>query len=142
MDMLLYGTVRSGPSTRGVSHKIYMDPPSSARGEIDILRHHITTRNIIAFLLGKALVGFTFYQAIIDLHERLEDYLAPLMDCEASLKAFLVSTGLVNVSNEPRAAAGLLAWSEDTRWKEGWREACVNSFPSCSTRSEHLPIAN
>ena len=125
IDMLLYGTVRSGASTRGVSYKIYMGPPATASGKIDILRHHITTRNFFAFLLGKSLVGFTFYQALVDLHERLEEYLAPLMDCEAELQAFLVSTGLVNVSNEPRAAAGLLAWSEDVRWNEGWREAYV-----------------
>ena len=125
IDMLLYGTVRSGASTRGVSYKIYMDPPSSAEGKIGILCHHITTRNFLAFLLGKALVGFTFYQALVDLHERLKIYLAPSINCEAGLRAFLITTGLANVSNEPRAAAGLLAWSEDIRWKEGWREAYV-----------------
>ena len=88
----------------------------------------MTTRNFFAFLLGRALVGFTFYQALVGLHERLQIYLASSMDCEAALRAFLIATGLVNVSNEPRAAAGLLAWSETTRWNEGWREAYVNSI--------------
>lgn len=108
--------------TRGVSYQIYMDPP--ARGsKVDILRHHITTRNFFAFLRRKSLVGFTFYQALVDLRDRLEEYLPPTIDCAAALRSYLVTLGLVNVSNEPRAAAGLLAWSEDVRWNEGWREA-------------------
>lgn len=88
-----------------------------------MLRYHITTRNFFAFLLGKPIVGFSFYQALDDLLERLEKYLAPVIDCKASLKAFLVATGLVNVANQPCAAVGLLAWSEDVKWIEGWREA-------------------
>ena len=119
---------------RGVSYKIYMDPPPSS-GKVDVLNHHITTRNFVAFLLGKALVGFTFYQALVDLHERLNIYLASSMSCEAALRAFLIATGLVNVSNEPRAAAGLLAWSEDIRWNEGWREAYVVSVFSVLIRA-------
>ena len=103
-----------------------MEAPSGG-SRIDILRYHITTRNFFAFMLRKPLVGFTFYQALVDLQERLEDYLAPTTDHVSVLKHYLVKLGLVNVCNEPRAAAGLLAWSEDVRWNEGWREAFVHS---------------
>ena len=127
VDMLLYGTVRSFGNIPGVSHKIYMDPPAGVAEKIEVLRHHITTRNFFAFLQRKCLVGFTFYQALVDLHERLEEYLPPGTDCTAAMRCYLVEIGLVNVSNEPRAAAGLLAWSEDIRWNEGWREAFVHS---------------
>ena len=102
-------------------YKLYITPPSVG-SKIDTLRHYIATRNYFAFLHRKCLVGFTFYQALVDLQERLEEYLGPLADCAAILQSYLVTTGL-NVSNEPRAAAGLLAWSEDVRWAEGWREA-------------------
>lgn len=103
-------------------YKIFMPPPAK-NGKVDVLRHHITTRNFFAFLRRQPLVGFTFYQALVDLHERLEEYLPPTMDYAGAIKAYLVTIGLVNVCNEPRAAAGLLAWSEDVRWNEGWREA-------------------
>ena len=118
------GTVRSGtPGTPpGVSHKLYMNP-SNSTSKIEVLRHHVTTRNFLAFLKRKPLVGFTFYQALVDLHDRLEEWLAPTVDAIDLLKSYLVSLGLVNVCNEPRAAAGLLAWSEDIRWNQGWREA-------------------
>lgn len=124
VHMLLTALVRSGtPGTPpGVSYKLYMDPPLSV-SKLDVLRHHITTRNLLAFLVRKPLVGFTFYQALVDLHERLEKHFATAFNTTEALKSYLVSLGLVNVSNEPRAAAGLLGWSEDIQWSEGWRIA-------------------
>lgn len=95
----------------------------------DVLRYHVTTRNFFAVLLRKPLVGFTFYQALVDLHERLHKYLPPTVDSTVALQSYLIALGLVNVSNEPRAAAGLLAWSEEVRWNSGWREGYV-IFPS------------
>ena len=111
--------------TPGVQYKLYMDTRSGG-SKVDVLRHHVTTRNFFAFLLRKPLVGFTFYQALVDLHDRLEEYLSPDSDSAIALQSYLVLMGLVNVSNEPRAAAGLLAWSEDVSWNNGWREAYVH----------------
>lgn len=108
--------------TAGIQYKLYMDAQSGG-SKVDVLRYHVTTRNFLAFLVRKPLVGFTFYQALVDLSERLEEYFSPQIDCAVALQSYLVMTGLVNVSNEPRAAAGLLAWSEDVRWNNGWREA-------------------
>ncbi|CAD6592632.1 MAG: hypothetical protein ASARMPRED_006479 [Alectoria sarmentosa] len=110
----------------GVQHKLCFDAHPGG-SKLDVLRYHITTRNFFAFLIRKALVGFTFYQALVDLHKRLEEYLSPGIDKAVALQSYLVMTGLLNVSNEPRAAAGLLAWSEDVRWNNGWREAFAHS---------------
>ena len=116
----------------GVRYKLYIDAHSGG-SKVDVLRYHVTTRNFFAFLTRKPLVGFTFYQAIVDLHERLKEYLSPEVDSAVALQSYLVLIGLVNVSNEPRAAAGLLAWSEDVRWNNGWREAYVFcEFPTPS----------
>ena len=116
--------------TPGVQYKLYMDA-QTGRSKIDVLRFHVTTRNFFAFLLRKPLVGFTFYQALADLHQRLGGYL-PSVDSAVALQSYLIMTGLGNVSNEPRAAAGLLAWSEDVLWNNGWREAYVTlNFMLC-----------
>lgn len=123
--MLYNGTLKRRESVNtafDVVYKLFMAPPAKD-DKVDVLRYHITTRNFFAFLRRQPLVGFTFYQALVDLHERLEEYLPPATDCAGAVKAYLVTIGLVNVCNEPRAAAGLLAWSEDVRWNEGWREA-------------------
>ena len=127
-DLLSQGLVQKGNKSekcpRGVLYKLYIGMPSQG-SKTDILRHHITTRNFFAFLSHKTLVGFTFYQILVDLNERLERYLPTTVDCSVALQSYLVTVGLVNVSNEPRASAGLLAWSEDVRWNHGWREAYV-----------------
>ena len=126
IGMLDRGTVHpEGPredQNSGVQYKLYFDAHPEG-SKLDVLRYHVTTRNFFAFLIRKALVGFTFYQALVDLHKRLEEYLSPGIDKAVAIQSYLVMTGLLNVSNEPRAAAGLLAWSEDVRWNNGWREA-------------------
>ncbi|KAL8784050.1 MAG: hypothetical protein Q9195_009200 [Heterodermia aff. obscurata] len=119
-------TRQADKQATSIRYSLCMEAPSGG-SRIDVLRYHITTRNFFAFMLRKPLVGFTFYQALVDLQDRLEYYLATTTDHVSALKSYLVNLGLVNVCNEPRAAAGLLAWSEDVRWNEGWREAFVHS---------------
>lgn len=110
-----------------IQHCIYFDVPPSCT-QMDMLRYHITTRNFLALLLNKPIVGLTFYQAVVDLYGRLLALLLPDTDCEGLLIEYLVVNGLVDVRNDPGAAAGLLAWSEEctVRWQEGWREAFVH----------------
>lgn len=128
IDLLDKGMIQAEGSkkdrTPGVQYRLYMDAHPS-ESKLDFLRYHVTTRNFFALLLRKPLVGFTFYQALVDLYERLHQYLPPTVDTTVALQSYLVTLGLVNVSNEPRAAAGLLAWSEEVRWYSGWREAYV-----------------
>ena len=116
-----------------VLHEIYFPAPSEA-SKMDILRHHLTTRNVLALLLNKSIVGLNFYQALLDLHERLQVYMPPDTDCASLIIDYLVSNRLDDVRNDPAAAAGLLSWSEGlaVRWHEGWREAfvhCVGMYP-------------
>ena len=87
-------------------------------------------------LLRKPLVGLTFYQALVDLHQRLQIYMPRNVNCTDFLKSYLTENNLHNVSNDPAAAAGLLAWCEDAevRWQDGWRE----SFVHCCGMYAHL----
>lgn len=110
-----------------IRHEIHFPAPDNA-SRLDILRHHITTRNFFAFLLSKPLVGLTLYQALTDLHERLYFYMTPDVDCTEIMIRYVTKNGLHKVTNDPAAAAGLLSWSEknDVVWPEGWREAFVH----------------
>ncbi|KAI4160128.1 MAG: hypothetical protein LQ342_005985 [Letrouitia transgressa] len=110
-----------------IQHCVYFDAPPSC-DQMDMLRYHVTTRNFLALLLNKPIVGLTFYQAVVDLYGRLMALLLPDTDCEGLLIEYLVVNGLVDVRNDPGAAAGLLAWSEEctVRWQDGWREAFVH----------------
>ena len=120
-------------------YEIHFPAPDGA-SRTEILRHHITTRNFFALLLIKPLVGLTYYQALIDLHERLLMLMPKESNCTDVMIEFLMRSRLHNVSNDPAAAAGLLAYSEDdeVQWREGWREGFVH----CSgmyTKLRELP---
>ena len=118
-----------GPSANEAptSFEFYLPPPEEASKSVT-LRHYITTRNFFALLLNKPIVGLTLYQALIDLQDRLESYMPKDVDCTGILIRYLAANGLHNVTNDPAAAAGLLAWSEDSQvyWREGWREGFVH----------------
>ena len=89
-------------------HKIRCQALENA-SHLNIIRHHITTRNFLALLLSKPLVGLTYYQALTDLSERLRLYMPQEVNCSQTIIRHLVKGGLHNVSNDPVAAAGLLA---------------------------------
>lgn len=110
-----------------IRHEIHFPAPDNA-SRVEILRHHITTRNLFAFLLDKPLIGLTYYQSLSDLHERLILYMPEDVDCAGLAIRYLINNKLHNVSNDPAAAAGLLAWIEgnNVRWEAGWREAFVH----------------
>ena len=129
-----------------IRHEIHFPAPDNA-SRPEILRHHITTRNFVALLLGKPLVGLTYYQALTDLHGRLMLYMPQEVDCAQLLIRYLFRNHLHNVSNDPIAAAGLLAWSEniEVKWQEGWREAfvhCVGMYPDLRGLSEARDICH
>lgn len=119
--------VGSSGNEAEIRHEMHFPaPPDSSR--LDLLRCHITTRNFFALLLGKPLVGLTFYQALTDLHERLQVYMPINTNCALVIVRSLMEHRLHNVCNDPAAAAGLLGWSEhpEVCWQEGWREGFVH----------------
>ena len=122
-----------------IRYEVHFPAPDGA-SRSETLRHHITTRNFFALLLNKPLIGLTFFQALIDLHERLLLLMPRDSKCTKIMVDYLMRNHLHNICNDPTAAAGLLAYSEDdeVQWLEGWREGFVH----CSgmyTRLRELP---
>ncbi|KAI9815934.1 MAG: hypothetical protein M1827_001926 [Pycnora praestabilis] len=114
--------------TRPVEHEIYFPAPLDLVSKLDVLRYHITTRNVFALFLHKSLVGIGFYQALTDLLARLQMYMPPDCDVARMIIEYIMTSKIDDVRSDPRTAAGLLAWSErvDVRWQEGWREGYVH----------------
>ncbi|KAI9846647.1 MAG: hypothetical protein M1838_001203 [Thelocarpon superellum] len=136
---------RAGSAESPILYELYFPAPAEAT-KMDILRHHLTTRNVLALLLNKSLVGLNFYQALVDLHERLVSYMEPDVDSASLVIDYLATNYLDDVRNDPGAAAGLLAWSEEpsVRWDEGWREAfvhCVGMYPHLVDRPEFRDVS-
>ncbi|KAK3934302.1 hypothetical protein QBC46DRAFT_325326 [Diplogelasinospora grovesii] len=116
-----------GESDGQISYEMYFPTPSNLT-KADQLRHHITTRNVFALLYHASLVGLSLYQALADLHARLESYMPPEADNVGTILNYISARGIDDVRNDAETALGILAWSEGTevRWEEGWRESFLH----------------
>ncbi|KAL8827578.1 MAG: hypothetical protein Q9191_003102, partial [Dirinaria sp. TL-2023a] len=134
------------PNSR-IKYEIHFPAPEGA-SRLEILRYHTTTRNLFALLLQKPLVGLTFYQALTDLLERIKLYMPHSTTNPAQiLVQHILKLSLHDISNDPGAAAGLLAWSEDieVRWAAGWREGfvhCAGMYKHVQSLPEYRDLSN
>ncbi|KAK1757197.1 hypothetical protein QBC47DRAFT_422185 [Echria macrotheca] len=130
-----------------ISYEMYFPTPSNMT-KLDQMRHHITTRNVFALLYHASLVGLSLYQALADLHSRLESYMPPEADNVGTILNYLSARGIDDVRNDPETAVSILAWSEgsEVRWEEGWRESflhCAGMYSqleSCADFKNVTPI--
>lgn len=125
--------IPSDPSQIGegdaqIAYEMYFPAPAEL-GKSEAHRHNITTRNVLALLYHASLVGVTLYQALTDLHTRLEAYMPPDADNIGIILNYLSARAIDDCRNDPETAVSLLAWSESQsiRWEEGWREAFIHS---------------
>ncbi len=131
---------RDSDNEGSLLYDIYFPAPTKL-SRAAAIRFHLTTRNVLALLSNKALVGLDFCTTLTDLQRRLEVYMPPKANCAKRVVRYLVLKQLHNVSNSPGMAAGLLAWSEGVtvRWHEGWREAfvhCCGMYPRLNQQPE------
>jgi len=120
-----------------ISYEMYFPTPSNMT-KLDQIRHHITTRNVFALLYHASLVGLSLYQALADLHSRLESYMPPEADNVGTILNYLSARGIDDVRNDAETAVSILAWSEgsEVRWEEGWRESflhCAGMYAQLET---------
>lgn len=110
-----------------ISYEMYFPTPTNLT-VLDQLRYNITTRNVLALLCHASLAGFTLYQALTDLHARLESWMALGTDNVGTILNYLSARGIDDVRNDPDTAISLLAWSEgrEVRWEDGWRESFLH----------------
>lgn len=130
-----------------ISYEIYLPTlPELTKSEAH--RHAITTRNVFALLYHASLVGLSLYQALSDLHARLDGYMPPDADNVGAILDYLSARGIDDCRNDPEAAVSLLAWSETSavRWEEGWSEAFLHAvgmygiLETCSDFRHITPI--
>lgn len=118
----------SGQHDGAISYEMRFPVPKSLSLE-DKIQNQITTRNVFAMLCHASLVGISLYQALVDLHARLESYRSPgEPDTAGQIITYLSSHSIDDTRNDAESAVSLLAWAErpGVRWAEGWREAFLH----------------
>jgi hypothetical protein len=125
------------------SYELVFDPPAHL-DRIQTIKHQIVTRNVFAVIYGKSLVGLDLRQALIDVHQRLKEYLSKTTDVTQVMVNYVCRKGFDDVRHNHRNATAMLAWagSDGVRWVEGWREFfthCAGMYDDiCNDRNHSL----
>ncbi|KAL6849670.1 hypothetical protein ACO1O0_009213 [Amphichorda felina] len=121
-----------------ISYEMRFPPPPNC-SRADILRHQMTTRNVFAVIYRASLVGLSLYQALSDLHARMEKYRAPTEpDVASQITRYMEARGLDDPRGDVDSSVSLLAWTErpGVQWASGWREAFLHCAGMHTSRLE------
>jgi hypothetical protein len=146
-----YGTSDYTSSSPSICHELYFpaltpEPNQTPyQTRLANMRHHLTTRNVFAFLMKRPIVGLSLGQALTDLQERLDLYMPPTTDNVQNIIDFIGQRGLADVRNDPSASASLLVWAEapSVRDQDVWLEAfvhCVGMYHKVKTTPEYHSV--
>ena len=117
-----------------ITHEIWFTVPPHIKDRQIKRRYHIATRNFLALLYGKPLVGANYYDMFSDLQMVIDIYFEVndpknRWDSTEVIRKYVVEKKLDDVRGNTKAALGLLAWSEqpNVHWEEGYMEAFAHS---------------
>ncbi|KUJ09599.1 uncharacterized protein LY89DRAFT_787893 [Mollisia scopiformis] len=127
-------------STDNLRYTISIAPPPELEGE-KLTRWKRGTRNALALLHGKPLIGDFIHEMLLTLQERFIDWIQDEDHAKEIVVTYVVDFGLADVRKCPRAAVGLLAYADapNVHWEPGYREAfahCVGMYEQVVTLYE------
>lgn len=120
-----------------LDYSVWFQAPAHVKAKRDghelAYRHNIATRNFIALLYGKPMVGRELHEMLSDLHSAMVTFyeLNPedqRPDITRIIVQYLLDRKLDEVSGDIGAALGLLRWCEQPHvmWEQGYLEAFVH----------------
>lgn len=124
-------------SSQAVPGEPYLDlfvPAPTELTKDDVLDFHVTTRNLIAWVLGKPLVGHRLGKSLMDLVERLGSYRIDLQRNRVQVTRYAISQGYSDSRGYVEHGLGMLNFAEYVEDEQLWKEAFIH----CVGMSAHL----
>ena len=116
-----------------ITHEIWFRAPGHITAPQIQRRYHIATRNFLAMLYGRPLVGSDLYEMLSDLQNVMQTFyelneIEDRRDSTQDIIYYLTERKMDDVRNNLRGALQLLAWCElqSVRWEEGYTETFVH----------------
>jgi hypothetical protein len=111
---------------------------SAPRGfdELQTFNWHLTTRNFVAFCLGKPVIGYSLSTALKSLHRRVLQWL-PNRE-ETDLRKYLEVAGYRNFTHSPDHALGVLRYAEHFRIEDLYATAFAHCAGMAGVLSHSL----
>lgn len=105
---------------------LFLPAPAELDQE-DADRFHVTTRNFIAWLLGKPILGATLAQALIDLYNRMPSYREHGIDNRRDILSYARTMGYTILVNSPQHALAMLQLADETQQPKLWSDAFAHA---------------
>ena len=117
------------------TYELYIPSPSQLSRD-EAFRYHLTTRNVFAYAVGQAVVGEKLSSALIDLWQRLKEWL-PRPASISTFTNYLDSQGYLSFAQSSEHALACLKFAENARARDIW----IDSFAHCVGMHERLYLS-
>ena len=112
--------------------ELYIPPPTANKTQARL--HHLATRNFLAWVVRRSLVGEHLGTALVALLHSMNEFRAGVEDNVADLLDYLDEEGYLVLADQPSHALGLLFFAESFQLSELYTRA----FAHCVGMSERL----
>lgn len=112
----------AGTAASCKTYNIYIPSPNTldrAQAYLD----HLATRNFIAWMLGRPLVGNHLGEALVGLLESMKKYRSPGLDHIATLMDYMSHMGYDDLQNHPDHVLAVLFLAERYQFRDLWIDA-------------------
>ena len=117
------------------TYELYIPaPPDSTRDQA--FAYHLVTRNVLAYAVGKPVVGEKLSEALTGLWRRLREWL-PKGALLANFTAYLEKQGYLNFAENSEHALACLKFAEAARLRDMW----IDAFVHCVGMHERLDLS-
>lgn len=124
----------ASPTSESKIYDLFVPAPSDLSKE-RAYNYHVTTRNYFAFINNQALVGEKLGLALIELHERTQEWHSG-QDLKPRLLSYCEQQGYLGLAENVAYATAILNFAEKTQFQELW----TNSFAHCVGMHDRLDM--
>jgi hypothetical protein len=128
-----------------ITHEIWFRAPSHITKPEVQRRHHMATRNYLALLYGRPLIGNDFYEMLSDLQNVMDTYYelndpADRWNSGQAIMHYLSQRQLDDCRGNLSHALGLMAWCEQrtVQWEAGYLEGFVHASGMFATNTSDM----
>lgn len=131
-----YSSALSTVSEDGLGHSLYIPAPASLSRD-EAFEYHLTTRNVVAYTLGRSVVGAKLSSALVGLWHRLRQWLPGRRTLRTEFAAYLHEQGYLAFAENAEHALACLKFAEET----GFRDIWIDAFAHCAGMHARLDLS-
>jgi hypothetical protein len=114
-------------------YELYIPAPPAAERR-QVMFHHITTRNLFAWIFKKPMVGPHLGGALVALLHSMNEFRAAGADNIEDVLEYMDQEGYADMRNQPSHALAILFFAENFQFRDIW----IDAYAHCAGMNEIL----